>query len=64
MAFQELEWHALDAVDFDDESDIPEVVPKSGAPVLNDMDPTEEAIDLICTFCLICYIFKRKLAIL
>ena len=39
MAFQELEWHAIDDVDFDDESDIPEVVPKSGTPILNDMDP-------------------------
>ena len=39
MAFQELEWHAINDVDFDDESDIPEVVPKSGTPVLNDMDP-------------------------
>ena len=39
MAFQELEWHAIDDVDFDDESDIPEVVPKGGSPVLNDVDP-------------------------
>eukprot|EP00794_Sanderia_malayensis_P007534 gene7534-8371_t len=36
MAFQEPEWHSID---FDDESDIPKVVPKSGTPALNDMDP-------------------------
>ena len=39
IASQELEWHAIDDVDFDDKSDIPEVVAKSGAPILNDMDP-------------------------
>ena len=40
MAFQELEWHAVDDVDFDDaEADILEVVHESGTPVLDGIEP-------------------------
>ena len=42
MAFQELEWHAIDDVDFDfDENqvDISEIAPKSGTPVIEDIQP-------------------------
>ena len=40
MAFQELEWHAVDDVNFDDaEADILEIVHESGNPVLDDIEP-------------------------
>ena len=42
MAFQELEWHAVDDVDinFDDNQvDISEIAPKSGTPVIEDIQP-------------------------
>ena len=40
MAFQELEWHAVDDVDFDDaEADILEIVHESGIPVLDGIEP-------------------------
>ena len=40
MAFQELEWHAIDDVDFDDNQvDISEIAPKSGTPVIEDIQP-------------------------
>ena len=40
MAFEELEWHAVDDIDFDDaEADILEVVHKSGTPVLDGIEP-------------------------
>ena len=39
MAFQELDWHAIDDVDFDvEEVDSPEVVHESGTPISNDTD--------------------------
>ena len=40
MAFQELEWHAIDNVDFvfdDNQVDISEIAPKSGTPVIEDI---------------------------
>ena len=40
MEFQELEWHAVDDVDFNDaEAYIPEIVHESGTPVLDGMEP-------------------------
>ena len=40
MAFQELEWHAVDDVDFDDaEADILEIVNESGIPALDGIKP-------------------------
>ena len=40
MAFQELEWHAVDDVDFDDaEADIPKIVHESGIPVSDGIEP-------------------------
>ena len=40
MAFQELEWHAVEDVDFDDaEPGILEIVHKSGSPVLDVIEP-------------------------
>ena len=42
MAFQELKWHAIDDVDFDfddNQVDISEVAPKSGTPVIEDIQP-------------------------
>ena len=40
MPFQELEWHAVDDVDFDDaEADILEIVPESGIPLLDGIEP-------------------------
>ena len=40
MTFQELEWHGVDDVDFDDaEADILETVHESGTPVLDGMEP-------------------------
>ena len=42
MAFQELEWHAIDDVDFDfddNQVDISEIAPKSGTPVIEDIQP-------------------------
>ena len=42
MAFQELEWHATDDVDFDfddNQVDISEIAPKSGTPVIEDIQP-------------------------
>ena len=40
MEFQELEWHAVDDVDFNDaEADISEIVHESGTPVLDGMEP-------------------------
>ena len=39
MAFQELEWHKMDDVDFDGNiEDVPELVVKSGTPVLDNRD--------------------------
>lgn len=38
MAFQELEWHATNGVEFDaEEGGFPEVIYKRGAPELNDI---------------------------
>ena len=40
MAFQELKWHAVDDVDFDDvEADILEIVHEGGTPVLDGIKP-------------------------
>ena len=40
MAFQELEWHAVDDVGFDDaEADILEIVHESGTPALDGIEP-------------------------
>ena len=40
MAFQELKWHAVDGVDFDDaEADILEIVHESGTSVLDVLEP-------------------------
>ena len=40
MAFQELEWHAVDDVDFDDaQADILKIVHESGTPVLDSIEP-------------------------
>ena len=40
MAFQGLEWHAVDGVDFDDaEDDILEIVHESGTLVLDGIEP-------------------------
>ena len=40
MAFQDLEWHAVDDVDFDDaEADILEIDHESGTPVLDGIEP-------------------------
>ena len=40
MALQELEWHAVDDVDFNDaEADIIEIVHESGTPVLDGIGP-------------------------
>ena len=46
MAFQELEWHAVDDVDFHDaEADILEIVHESETPVLNGIEPVWTATD-------------------
>ena len=40
MAFQDLEWHAVNDLDFDDaEADIIENVHESGNPLLDDIEP-------------------------
>ena len=40
MAFQELKWHKMDDVEFDKNiEDVPELVVKSGTPVLDNRDP-------------------------
>ena len=40
MAFQELEWNAVDDVDFDDqEADILEIVHESETPALDSIEP-------------------------
>ena len=40
LAFQDLEWHAVDDLDFDDaEADILEIVHESGTPVLDGIEP-------------------------
>ena len=40
MAFQELKWHAVDDVYFDDaEADIREIVHESGTPALDSIEP-------------------------
>ena len=40
MAFQELEWHAVDDVVFDDaQADILKIVHESGPPVLDGIEP-------------------------
>ena len=40
MAFQELEWHPVDDVDFDDaEADILEIAHESGTPVSDGIEP-------------------------
>ena len=40
MAFQELEWHAADDVDFDDaEAGILEIAHESGTPALDGIEP-------------------------
>ena len=42
MVFQELEWHAINDVDFDfddNQVDISEIAPKSGTPVIEDIQP-------------------------
>ena len=40
MAFQELKWHAVDEVDFDNaEADIPEIFHESGTLVLDGIEP-------------------------
>ena len=40
MAFQKLEWHAIDDVDFDGvENDIPEITHGLGTPVLDNIEP-------------------------
>ena len=40
MAFQELEWHAVEDVDFDDaEDDIWEIFHESGTPALDGIEP-------------------------
>ena len=40
MVFQQLEWYAVDDVDFDDaEADILEIVHESGTPVLDGIEP-------------------------
>ena len=40
MAFQELEWHAVDDVGFNDaEAEILEIVQKIGTPVLDGIEP-------------------------
>ena len=40
MAFQELEWHEIDDVDFDDvENDIPEITHGPGTPGLDNIQP-------------------------
>ena len=46
MAFQELEWHAVDDVDFHDvEADILEIVHESETPVLDGIEPVWTATD-------------------
>ena len=40
LAFQDLEWHAVDDLDFDDaEADILEIVHESGTSVLDGIEP-------------------------
>ena len=40
MAFPELEWHAINEVDFDGvENDIPEIIQGPGIPVLDNIEP-------------------------
>ena len=40
MAFQELEWHAIDDVDFDGvKNDIPEFIHRPGNPLLDNIEP-------------------------
>ena len=40
MAFQELEWHAIEDVDFEvDETEISEDVVQSGTPVIDKLEP-------------------------
>ena len=40
MAFQELEWHVIDDIDFNGvENDIPEIIHGPGTPVLDNIDP-------------------------
>ena len=40
MAFQRLEWHAIDDIDFDGvENDIPEFIRTPGNPLLDNIEP-------------------------
>ena len=40
LAFQELEWHSIDDIDFDDvENDIPEINHGPGTHVLTNIEP-------------------------
>ena len=40
VAFQELEWHAIDDVDFNGvENDIPEITHRPGTPALDNIEP-------------------------
>ena len=59
MAFQELEWHAVDDVDFHDaEADILEIVHESETSVLDGIEPVWTATDNNDMFCFLnIYIF-------
>ena len=49
MAFQELEWHSVDEVDFDDaEADILELVHESRTPVLDGIKHATDNNDMFC----------------
>ena len=52
MAFQEVDWHAVDDVDFDDaEADILGIVHESGTPVLSGIEPVwtrTDNNDMLC----------------
>ena len=39
MAFQELEWHAIDDVDFEVDDEIPEFVLQSWSPLIENNEP-------------------------
>ena len=52
IAFQELDWHAVDDVDFDDaEANILGIVHESGTPVLSGIEPVwtrTDNNDMLC----------------
>ena len=52
MAFQELKWHAVNDINFDDaEADILEILHESGTPVLDSINQFGQATDNNDMFC-------------